>query len=74
MNISIYIQHKGKWFSSPVCVNFDFLPRIGESISLEDFFPKFIAESWEVSHKISPFGKVSDVVFTKGQVQITVDA
>ena len=55
-------------------VELKYLPRVGDFISIESFFPAFISESWEQENKIQPFGEVICVVFHKDTIHIDIKA
>lgn len=64
----------GNLFAEELAGQLKHLPRIGDFISIESFFPAFISESWEIENKIQPFGEVTCVVFHKDAIHIDIKA
>lgn len=50
------------------------LPRIGDTVSIESFFPEFLSADWEQGDLIQPFGVVKDVVFYKDKIEVDLKA
>lgn len=50
------------------------IPRIGDTISVEDFFPEFLENDWELGLNIEPYLEVSSVVYYKNSIEIHLNA
>ena len=50
------------------------IPRIGDTISVEDFFPEFLEKDWELELGIEPYLEVSCVVYYKNSIEIHLKA
>lgn len=72
--IEFAIFHRGNWFDQPVNADLDFIPRPGDKISIESFFPKFITDDWEREFGIYPYGEVYEVVISANKVEVNIKA
>lgn len=59
------------WKSSKIFV-FSVIPRIGEFINIENFFPDFLENNWETKYGIGAFLEVYQVVW-KGVDLVDID-
>jgi hypothetical protein len=50
-----------------------YLPRVGETMSVEDFFPTLSKQYEDGEIQIEPYGSITDITWFKDHIDLTLD-
>lgn len=64
----------GSWVDvEPYVLESPYLPRVGETMSVEEFFPTISKQYEDGEIRIEPFGSITDTTWFKDHIDLTLD-